>query len=152
MLTSLRNATIIGLVVGLAATRPAAATADIWVTTHQLMPGDIIQAEDVEPRTPARAQPHLIGVERDLVGQEVRRRIGAGQPVTSRDVGPRTAIKANATVEVRWQTGPLSLVLRGRALEAGAVGDEIRVMNATTSRTLRGTIIAPGVVEVAAAP
>ncbi|MGE0420375.1 MAG: flagellar basal body P-ring formation chaperone FlgA [Acetobacteraceae bacterium] len=141
-----------GLVVAVATMTPALAATDIWVTTHQLLPGDIVQAEDLEARTPARHQPHLITTDRDLVGMEVRRRINGGQPVTFRDVGPRTAVKANAMVEVRWQAGPLSLVLRGRALEAGAVGDEIRVMNATTSRTLRGTIIAPGVVEVEAAP
>jgi flagella basal body P-ring formation protein FlgA len=148
----MRNAMIIGLMGGLGVAPAATAAEEIWVTTQPLMPGDIVRAEDLEPKAPTRNLPYVITIDRDLVGMEVKRRLRGGQALTFRDIGPRTAVKANAMVEVRWQAGPLSLVMRGRALEAGAVGDEIRVMNATTSRTLRGTIIAPGTVEVAAAP
>ena len=38
----------------------------------------------------------------------------------------------------------LSLSMQGRALESGAAGDEIRILNTATSRTVRGTVLASG--------
>ena len=57
-------------------------------------------------------------------------------------------MKSNTPVNVVWKAGALSLELAGRALEAGAVGDEIRVLNTMTSRTIRGTVVGDGMVEI----
>jgi flagella basal body P-ring formation protein FlgA len=51
-------------------------------------------------------------------------------------------------VTVRWKSGDLSLEMQGRALDAGAVGDEIRIMNPASLRTIRGTVVGEGMVEV----
>jgi flagella basal body P-ring formation protein FlgA len=130
---------------------PAAAE-DVWHATRLLLPGDTLRADDVFAKPPARALPDAIPATRPVTGLEVKRRIYANRPLTTRDVGPRAAVRANTAVEVLWKTGNLTLQLDGRALESGAVGDEIRVLNTTTSRTIRGTITAEGVVEVTALP
>lgn len=144
----LRKCTMGLLLMGLAAS-PAAAQ-DIWVATHMLMPGDLLRADDIAAQTPNRPMSYAIPASRDITGQEVKRRIPSGQALSHRDVGPATLVKANTQVEVLWHTGPLSLVMQGRALEPGALGQDIRVLNTSTSRTIHATVTGDGKVEVRA--
>ena len=146
----LRNA-IAGSLLGCLAAAPAAAE-DAWIATHNLMPGDILQSDDVEPQPMARPAPDALPATRQLAGLEVRRRVYLGHSVGSRDVGAPTIVKANMPVEVHWQAGSLTLVMQGNALDPGAVGDQIRVLNPTTSRTVRGTVTADGTVEIRSEP
>ena len=44
------------------------------------------------------------------------------------------------------------LVMQGNALDPGAIGDQIRVLNPATSRTVRGTVTGEGIVEVRSEP
>ena len=66
--------------------------------------------------------------------------------------GPRSAVKASTPVDVIWKVGGLSLELDGRALEDGALGDEMRVLNPMSSRTIRGKVVGDGMVEIRSAP
>jgi flagella basal body P-ring formation protein FlgA len=134
---------------GLAA--PAIA-ADAWYATHTLMPGDIVQPDDVVTRTPPRPLPDLLPPDRAVVGLEVKRRIYADRALTDRDVGPRNAVKANTPVTVLFKAGALVLELQGRALESGALGDEVRVLNTDSSRTVRGVVTGDGMVELRGVP
>lgn len=125
---------------------------EVWVAARALLPGDILGDDDVTARALPRPRSDAVPATSDLVGMEVRRRVAAGLPLTNRDVGARRLVKANATVTVIWNIGTLSLSMQGRALQAGALGEEIRVLNTNSSRTVRGTVLASGQVEVKAAP
>ena len=83
----------------------------------------------------------------DLVGQQIKRRVAADRPLTQPDIGPRSAVLASTSVTVLWTAGPLRMEMEGRAIENGAVGDEIRVLNPTSGRTIRGTVTGDGMVE-----
>jgi flagella basal body P-ring formation protein FlgA len=148
MSAALRN-TIIGSLLGCLAAMPAAAE-DVWIATHNLMPGDILRSGDIEAQPMVRPMPDALPGSRELAGLEIRRRVYLGHPIGARDVGSPTVVKANMPVEVHWQSGSLTLVMQGNALDPGAVGDQIRVLNPTTSRTVRGTVAADGTVEVRA--
>ena len=78
--------------------------------------------------------------------------MSANRPLVERDVGPVSAVKANTPVTVMWRSGGLALDMEGRALETGAVGDEIRVLNPGTSRTIRGVVVGEGMIEVQSEP
>jgi flagella basal body P-ring formation protein FlgA len=125
---------------------------DVWVAARALLPGDILGDDDVAARALPRPRSDTVPATSDLVGMEVRRRVAAGAPLTNRDVGARTLVKANTTVTVIWNVGTLSLSMQGRALQAGALGEEIRVLNTNSSRTVRGIVLASGQVEVKAMP
>ena len=150
MSISLRNLIMSLGILGMA-TSPCLAE-DILVATRTLAPGDIVQHEDVMAQAPVRVRPDAVPASRDVTGLEVKRRVTAGQTLTTRDVGQRSVVKANASVNVIWNAGTLSLAMQGRALESGGVGDEIRVLNTTTSRTVRGRITEQGTVEVGGTP
>jgi flagella basal body P-ring formation protein FlgA len=150
MTVFMRNA-LIGLLLGSTAAIPAMAE-DAWVATHNLLPGDILRTDDLEPQPLTAATPDAIPASRQLVGLEVKRRIYMGRPIGARDVGAPLAVKANMPVEVHWQSGSLTLVMQGNAMDPGAIGEQIRVLNPATSRAVRGTIIGDGVVEVRSEP
>ena len=131
----------------LASATPAFAD-DVWHATRTLMPGDTLRAEDVVAHAPVRPVPDAVPASKVVIGLEVKRRLSDGRVLTERDVGPRSAVKSNTPINVLWKAGALSLELAGRSLEAGAVGDEIRVLNTMTSRTIRGTVVGDGMVEI----
>ena len=131
----------------LAAAVPAFAD-DVWHATRTLMPGDTVRAEDVVAHAPVRPVSDAVPASQAVIGLEVKRRLSDGRVLSERDVGPRSAVKSSTPVNVVWKEGALSLELSGRALEAGAVGDEIRVLNTMTSRTIRGTVVGDGMVEI----
>jgi flagella basal body P-ring formation protein FlgA len=119
----------------------------VWFSTHLLMPGDIIRQGDVVGKLEPHNLPDVVGSDRDIVGQQIKRRVAADRPLTQPDIGPRSAVLASTSVTVLWTAGPLRMEMEGRAIENGAVGDEIRVLNPTSGRTIRGTVTGDGMVE-----
>jgi len=146
----MRNAAIGSLFVCLVG--PRAVAEDAWVATHNLMPGDILQSGDMDAQPMDRPVPDALPPTRQLAGLEVKRRIYLGHSIGSRDVGSPTLVKVNMPVEVHWESGSLILIMQGNAMDPGAVGDQIRVPNPTTSRMVRGTVTADGTVEVRSEP
>ena len=134
-----------------AASQPAASQ-DVWHATQTLLPGDIVRSTDVIAQKPTRVASEAVPATTEVVGLEIKRRVYTGHELTARDIGPRSAVKANTDVGVLWKSGDLALELKGRALETGALGEEIRVLNPSTSRTIRGTIVGNQMVEVRSQP
>lgn len=55
------------------------------------------------------------------------------------------AVRRNEPVTLVYQTGGVSLTLRGRALEDAAVGQPVRVLNTASNRTIDAIVTGPGV-------
>ncbi len=125
---------------------------DVWHATHTLMPGDIVRQEDVAAAPLQRPYPGALPATQNVVGLEVKLYISPNRPLVGRDIGPRSAVKANTPVTVMWKLGELSLEMDGRALESGAIGDEIRVLNPGTSRTIRGIVVGDSMIEIRSEP
>ena len=69
--------------------------------------------------------------------------------------GPKTTatlVARNANVTIVLQFGNLSLSAQGRAVEEGARGDTIRVLNTTSNRQLEGVVVGPDTVAVSIGP
>jgi flagella basal body P-ring formation protein FlgA len=125
---------------------------DVWHTTRMLLPGDVIRQEDIVVRPVPRPLPEALFSDRDLVGQQIKRRVQADRPLTEPDVGPRIAVLASAPVTVLWASGTLRMEMQGRAEESGALGDEIRILNTQSGQTIRGVVTGDGMTEVRSAP
>jgi flagellar basal body P-ring formation protein FlgA len=121
---------------------------EVWHVVRTLLPGDIVRDEDVSAQAPSGRVQDAMPSTAPIVGLEVKRRMYAGHDVAARDVGAPLVIKAGSMITVLWKSGDLSLELGGRALDAGSVGEEIRVLNPATLRTIRGTVVGEGMVEV----
>jgi flagella basal body P-ring formation protein FlgA len=64
------------------------------------------------------------------------------------DIGPPAVIDRNQIVGLRYSANGITISTEGRALERGAIGDMIRVMNIGSRATLFGQILSDGSIEV----
>ncbi|MEE8453724.1 MAG: flagellar basal body P-ring formation chaperone FlgA [Limibaculum sp.] len=117
---------------------------------RRMGPRDIIHGRDVEWIS-LRADRIARNAVRDvanLVGKSPRRPIRAGAAVLSNDLREPILVPRNSLVTIRLQTARMILTAQGRAMEPGAKGDVIRVMNTNTSKIIRASVADSGAVEV----
>ncbi len=84
----------------------------------------------------------------DVIGQEARVALYAGRPILIGDIGPPAIIDRNQLVALRYRANGVSISTEGRALERGAIGDRIRIMNLGSRATLFGRVLGDGTIEV----
>jgi flagella basal body P-ring formation protein FlgA len=60
-------------------------------------------------------------------------------------------VQRNETVTITYQVPGIVLTARGKAAEAGALGDVVGVLNIQSNRTVQATVTGPGRVSIAAA-
>ncbi|MEX0603202.1 MAG: flagellar basal body P-ring formation chaperone FlgA [Marinobacter sp.] len=84
----------------------------------------------------------------DLIGMEISRPINAGTVFTPDLVSAPDAVSRGDHVIIIARSGNFSVQSRGKALGNGRIGEQVRIENLSSSRTLRARIIGPGRVEV----
>ena len=84
----------------------------------------------------------------DVVGQESRVVLYAGRPILVDDIGPPAVVTRNQIVRVQFLGAGLNISTEGRALERGAVGDRVRIMNLSSRATLFGQVQQDGSIQV----
>jgi flagella basal body P-ring formation protein FlgA len=84
----------------------------------------------------------------DVIGQEARVALYAGRPILVGDIGPPAVVDRNQIVALSYNSHGIMISTEGRALERGAIGDMIRVMNLGSRATLFGQIRSDGSIEV----
>jgi flagellar basal body P-ring formation protein FlgA len=129
---------------------PGMASAESLIAVRTIRAQSVISAEDVSVvdavmdgvvLTPAAA-----------IGQEARVTIYAGRAVLLADLGPAAVVDRNQLVPLRFQAGTLAIMTEGRALERGAEGDVIRIMNLSSRLTVTGRVMPDGSVNVGTMP
>jgi flagella basal body P-ring formation protein FlgA len=78
----------------------------------------------------------------DFIGLEAARPIYKGDALLRSDVRAPTLVARNAIVTMEFITPGLSITSEGRALEPGAAGDRIRVMNLGSKRVVSAIVVA----------
>jgi flagella basal body P-ring formation protein FlgA len=122
----------------------AAAWAEVLPVALRAIPARaVIAAGDVGPEAGTAAAEALIG-------QEALRLIPRGQQIRPEDVGPRTLVERNQLVALIFSHGGLRIETAGRALDRGAAGALVRVMNLGSRQTVTGRVTPEGAVAVPA--
>ncbi len=104
--------------------------------------GDMISAVDVEyadlrqSTLPANT---LLDAQQ-LVGLTPRRLAPAGKPLQVSDLESPMMVKKGQTVTLQLKSGSLSLSLQGKAMQNGAAGDTVRVLNTASNQVVEGTV------------
>ena len=125
---------------------PLSAQAESLVATHTLRAASTITEGDV-----VLVDADIPGAVLDInaaLGLELREAVYAGRPILLANLAPPAAVERNQIVQLVYQSGPLAIVIEGRALSRGAVGDVIRVMNTASHATISGLITADGTISV----
>ena len=71
-----------------------------------------------------------------------------GGPILLDDIGRPALVTRNQIVQVHFRTNGLQIVTEGRALERGAIGDRLRIMNLSSRATLFGQVQDDGTILV----
>lgn len=120
------------------------AMTQIPVLRESLRAGTIIGQRDIDyVEIPSRELGDKTALRADdLIGATPRRVLTAGRPVLLTEVESPRMVKRGDLVTMVFQEGTLTLTAKGRALEHGAKGDAIRVVNENSSRTVEAIVTA----------
>lgn len=109
-------------------------------TTHQ--PGDIISKDDIDmiDLRQANVLPSMLMDADKLAGRTPRRGLLAMKPVSAGDVQAPRLIKKGDLVTMELDTGVIRLTAKGKAMDDGAEGEAVRIMN-TNSKQIIDAIV-----------
>jgi flagella basal body P-ring formation protein FlgA len=79
---------------------------------------------------------------------QARRQLRAGQAVKTADIVKPDFVQRDQSVTLTYEAPGIYLTMRGKALENGAEGDVVTVMNLQSKRTLSGTVTGRGQVSI----
>lgn len=130
----------------------AVETARVVVPLRAVGRGELIRESDVsvERRPKAESGDGAASHMEAVVGMAAKRPLRAGQPVRAADLMRPEVVRQNEAVTITYERPGIVLSIRGKALESGAEGDVINVLNVQSKRTLQTTVTGPG--RVVAAP
>lgn len=120
------------------------------VLKAQLQKGALITAEDldyVDVRNSDLGANVLVSAEQ-LIGMSPRRGIAALKPIASSDVSSPIVVKKGEIVTMVLQNSEMTLTTQGKALESGAVGETVRIVNASSGQSVEGVVTAVKTVSI----
>jgi flagella basal body P-ring formation protein FlgA len=83
-----------------------------------------------------------------LLGKTPSRSIEANAPIRARDVVAPQMVARGDEILLQFVTGGLQLTAKGKAMQNGAEGEFIRVMNLSSNQSLRGEVTGNKIVRV----
>ncbi len=123
---------------------------EVPMLRRRILPGEVIRETDLI-WLDARADRIARNVVLDpinMVGKSPRRPIRAEKPVLGSELRQPVLVPRNSLVTIRLQTARMVLTVRGRAMEPGAKGDVIRVVNTKSNQIISASVTESGTVEV----
>ena len=120
------------------------------VLAQALARGEVVKAADVtiERRPKAEVTGEPIATVDDAVGLAVRQQMRAGQVLARGQLMKPELVHRDDSITLVYEVPGILLTTRGKALEAGAMGDTIGVTNLETKRTVQGTVTGPSRVTI----
>ncbi len=130
----------------------AIAMIDMLVLARRVAPGTLLDPSDLATAHVRLASTHVPVVElpEQARGMALRRPVVPGQPIPLANLVRPPAITRGALVTMQLDGGGISLSAQAQAMDDGAVGERIRVLNPTSRAVLAAMIDAPGHVHVLA--
>jgi flagella basal body P-ring formation protein FlgA len=115
---------------------------EVPVLTARVLPGEVIQAEDVEWARSRldRVSGSVVLDPSQIVGKTPRRPLRAGEPIRNNDLETALTIRKGSLVTMVLQSPQMVLTVSGRALEDGAEGQLIQVANAKSDRIVHAVV------------
>lgn len=130
--------------------QPRTPMTEVPVLAHMVSRGEVLGHDDFVMQDRSVAQVRNAIEVTAAVGQEATRTLSAGTVVRANDVTPPRLVRRGEPVAITIRSAGLSIATQGRALASGGVGDHVRVVAASTNRTLDGVVEGPDAVRVIA--
>ncbi|WP_158746027.1 flagellar basal body P-ring formation chaperone FlgA [Acidisphaera sp. L21] len=120
------------------------------VAVHRMMPGDIIGPNDLQI-----ARLHANAVRSDVaqapaqaIGMTLRHPVGPGAPIPVADLARPQMVQKGEAVQMRLETPGIQLIAQGIAMDGGAMGEHVRVLNASSRAIVDAEVLGTGRVRV----
>jgi len=127
----------------------AVETLPVAVTLRPLARGEVVRADDVTiERRPKADFREGAPAAADPTGLALRHQMRAGQPLRASDLMRPEIVQRNEAVTLVYEAPGLTLTMRGKALDPGAQGDVVSVLNSQSNRKVQGTVVGPARVVV----
>lgn len=114
------------------------------VLKNGLKKGDIIGSRDIDyleiPRS--RVTNDTVTEEKNILNMTPRRLLSAGRPVQMNELEHPQMVDRGDSITLVFATGPMFLTVKGKSLQAGAIGDSVRVSNVASNKMLQGVVTA----------
>ncbi|HXW27519.1 MAG TPA: flagellar basal body P-ring formation chaperone FlgA [Xanthobacteraceae bacterium] len=124
-------------------------TLPVAVPVRALARGEIVKAADVTiERRPKADFRDGAAAAAETAGLAVRHAVRAGQPLRVSDLMRPELVQRNEAVTLVYQAPGMVLTIRGKAMDSGAEGDLVNVLNTQSNRTVQGTVAGPARVIV----
>jgi flagella basal body P-ring formation protein FlgA len=119
------------------------------ITTRRLMPDEIITDADIEMTELPWQRVHAFAVlsPGDLLGKQVRRMIAQGRPIQMQSVIPPIVESRGEKVKIVLRNGSLQLTTAGKAISDAHLGEDVRVVNLSSNKTIVAVARGDGLVE-----
>lgn len=122
------------------------------VAARDLDRGETLGDEDISwvSMSQGDVASNAISEEDALVGLQAKHNIRAGQTLRKFDVKRPIAVPRGKLVTILWSARAMNLTVQGQALEAGGVGEIIKVANTKSKTTVMAEVIDAATVRIAA--
>jgi flagella basal body P-ring formation protein FlgA len=118
-------------------------TVELVVPARAVAQGEVLKDSDLTferlPKT--QLTPTSITAIEQAIGYSPKRPLRAGQPLRQADLIKQELVQRNEIVAIGYEVPGIALSIRGKALEPGALGDVINVLNIESKRTIQATVI-----------
>ncbi|MGZ3408892.1 MAG: flagellar basal body P-ring formation chaperone FlgA [Xanthobacteraceae bacterium] len=128
-------------------------TVEVPMLNRAVARGEVIKESDVSIERKARADvpPDAVVAPNTIVGLAARQPLRPGTSLRRTELVRPELVKRDETVTIVYEVPGIMLTSRGKAIEGGADGDVINVLNTQSKRTVQGTVSGPGRVTIAPA-
>lgn len=125
-------------------------TVEVVTIARTITRGETIRESDIVVEKIARADVPTDAITRLelVVNQAARRQLRSGQTLRAADLMKPQIVNRDEGVTIVFRSGGITLTMRGKAMNNGAEGDSIPVLNPQSKRVVQATITGPGVVTV----
>lgn len=124
--------------------------AEVQVPLRRMPPGTVVRAGDLQTQRvrAATLRGEVARMPEQVVGMALRRPGIPGQALALADLARPLAVAKGARITMQLSTGGLSLSAHGQALEGGAIGDRIQVLNPASRAVLEAEVVGPNRVRI----
>lgn len=112
------------------------------VLKNQLQKGELIDAEDIDYVDIRNSEigGSVITAADHLIGMAPRRGLAPLKPVTTADIMSPIVVKKGEIITMVLKSDEMTLTTQGKALESGASGDTVRVVNPSSGQSVEGVV------------
>ena len=128
----------------------AQAVAPALVASHDLAPGEVLNAADVTlARLPANAAAGAVATVGDALGMAVVNGVAAGAAVTSANLSAPVVVRKGAFLVLNLSAPGMVLTAQGVALDSGGAGSVISVLNPASHAVVQAVVTGPDAASIA---